>query len=100
MNISYFVLYHPVKYQQEKNDPSQLGKPALSVRLTKDYESLMKETLTLRIPRETWPILQLKFTSSDFKMQKHPSSDAGLIVEGVKVLQNLDDVTKACDLLL
>ncbi len=29
-----------------------------------------------------------------------PPSDVGLIVEGVKVLQNLGDVTKACALLL
>ncbi|ROJ25235.1 hypothetical protein DPX16_20048 [Anabarilius grahami] len=29
-----------------------------------------------------------------------PPSDVGLIIEGVKVLQNLGDVTKACALLL
>lgn len=59
-------------------------------------------TQTLRMQKKTWPIQSLEFISSDLKMQKFCDLplDVRLIVEGVKVLKNLGDVTKACALLL
>ncbi|CAM4276629.1 unnamed protein product [Leuciscus chuanchicus] len=77
---------------------------ALSVYLNEDYENLMKEYADTDFENSERDmantVIGIYIIRPEDAEACDPPSDVGLIVEGVTVLQNIGDVTKACALLL